>query len=366
MKNCPHCGVQIEEHAKFCGGCGQSLAAEQTKEPPQPKKKRKVRPAALIVLLAAIVLGAGAFFAIRHFTQGGSPGGGTGEIQPIDPSAPAHEQLMAQVGNTLVNARKQEDVGTTIQSEYSYGLAQAEASSLRYAIDTVLWLKGEGENLAQVVGGAPYPDWDAIVGAGLGSDAPFYFEGLLLTIQGKDAEAALCYQKAGANPTHKERDFYYLRDMGVEELYRLKERVTALELEIYEEYTPRTALLTGRTGAEFAPAYHLALARERAGQPEQALQCAVNALLSNPVQAELYSAAAAYAMDAGESAQAQGYLNEGLWAYPEDGTLNYLAAMFSFAAGDTETAKAFLQTARANAAGALLEKINALDGQMGG
>ncbi|MCC8026672.1 MAG: hypothetical protein LIP16_15400 [Clostridium sp.] len=293
-------------------------------------------------------------------------GGGSGEVQAIDPSAPAHEQLMAEVGNRLIHARQQDDMGAVIQSEYTYGLAQAEASSLRYAIDTVLWLKGEGENLAQVVGGVPYRDWDDIVGAGLGSDAPFYFEGLLLTIQGKDAEAELCYQRAKANPTCKERDFYYLRDMSVDELYGLKETVAALELEVYEEYTPRTALLAERTGAEFAPVYHLAMAAERTDRPEQALQCAVNALLANPAEAALYGAAAGYAIDAGESAQAQDYLNEGLWAFPQDGTLNYLAAAFSMAAGDTDAAKAFLQTARANADGPLLEKINALDGQMGG
>ena len=108
----------------------------------------------------------------------------------------------------------------------------------------------------------------------------------------------------------------------------------------------------------------LAMAAERAEELGQAFQCAVNALLANLAEAALYSAAVGYAIDAGEAARAQEYLNEGLWVFPEDGALNYLAA-YSLAAGDTGSARAF-QAARANAGGELLVRINALDGQIGG
>lgn len=103
--------------------------------------------------------------------------GGTSDdpgVQDVDPNAPAHEQLMTEVNNRLVWAAEQADVGMTFQSEYLYGVAQAEISSLRLCIDTVLWLMGEGDNLSQVIGNAPYKDWDAIVGAGPGSAAPFH------------------------------------------------------------------------------------------------------------------------------------------------------------------------------------------------
>ena len=233
-------------------------------------------------------------------TPSGTPTPGDA-VQTVDPDAPAHEQLMAEVNNRLVWAAEQADVGMTLQSEYLYGMAQAEISSLRLSIDTILWLMGEGENLSEVIGSAPYKDWDAIVGAGPGSDAPFYFEGLLLTIQGKDAEAEECYKKAEANPMHTERDFYYLRNMTVEELYALEEEVSALEDTVYDLYTPRTRLLAERTGAEFSPYYHLAMAEERADRPAEALQCAVNALLTNPLEPALFSAAAAYAMDAADA-----------------------------------------------------------------
>ena len=80
--------------------------------------------------------------------------GGTSDdpgVQDVDPNTPAHEQLMTEVNNRLVWAAEQEDVGMTFQSEYLYGVAQAEISSLRLCIDTVLWLMGEGDNLSQVI-----------------------------------------------------------------------------------------------------------------------------------------------------------------------------------------------------------------------
>ena len=39
---------------------------------------------------------------------------------------------------------------------------------------------------------------------------------------------------------YTERDFYYLRNMTVDELYKLKEDVSALENTVYQLYTPRT------------------------------------------------------------------------------------------------------------------------------
>jgi len=296
----------------------------------------------------------------------GAPPAPGDTIQTVDSDAPAHEQLMAEVNNRLVWAAEQADVGMTLQSEYLYGMAQAEISSLRLSIDTILWLMGEGENFSEVIGFAPYKDWDAIVGAGPGSDAPFYFEGLLLTIQGKYTEAEECYKKAAANPMHTERDFFYLRYMTVEELYMLEEEVSALENTVYDLYTPRTRLLAERTGAEFSPYYHLAMAQELSDRPAEALQCAVNALMTNPMEPSLFSAAAAYAMDAGEADVACEYINEGLYIYPEDSALNYMAALLSAAAGDNATAQSYLNTAKANAEGELLEQINALAGQIGG
>ncbi len=278
----------------------------------------------------------------------------------------AHVELMLQVRGLAEAASKQYDAGLTFQSEYLYGLAQAEISSLRLCVDYVLWLKGEGANLAEVIGDAPYRTWDEVVGAGLGSDAPFYFEGLLFRFQGEQDKAEECLRLAGANPLHQERDFYYLRRMSVEELYDLKAKAAELENELYGQYSPRTVLLDTRTGAEFSPAYHLAMAGEREGNAAEAAQCALNALLASPLTPSLYGNAAALELEAGNVDLAVEILNEGLFLAPEDPSVNYVAALYARASGNDASAKAFLETARAGAEGDLLDRIDALLGQLGG
>lgn len=287
-------------------------------------------------------------------------------VQAVDPDAPAHEQLMARAQNALLAAQQKTDLGLTLQGEYFYGQAQAELSSLRYAVDIILWLMGEGESLADVTAGAPYRDWDDIVAAGMGSPAPHYFEGLVLEIQGKTGESDLCYQRARANPTYEEMDFFYLRHMSVEELYNLRETVLEAENAVWMEYTPRTILCsTVRNGGEFSPTYHLALAAKAAetGNTVLAWNCARNALLCNPTQAELYASAVGYGLDAGD-AQAVEILNEGLFVFPADGALNYLAGAVAASSGDNAAAEEFLTVAEQNgdenikaACQALLEQI---------
>jgi hypothetical protein len=107
----------------------------------------------------------------------------------IDPNAPLHEQLTAEADLSVGYARQAANMGVPIQGEYYYGLALAEVSALRLCADHILWLKGEGETVDEIIGAAPYADWNDIVAAGLGSPMPFYFEGLLFKVQGKDAEA---------------------------------------------------------------------------------------------------------------------------------------------------------------------------------
>jgi tetratricopeptide (TPR) repeat protein len=301
-------------------------------------------------------------------TVSASSGAATGSSGIAEPAAdaPAHEQLFYEVRQMLETAEQQGNAGYPLVEEYLKGMAQAEISSLRQCADTTLWLRGEGANLAEVIGSAPYGSWDAIVGAGPGSDAPFYFEGLLFTFQGKDSEAQACYDKAAKNPQHKERDFYYLRNLSIEELYKVKEDAAALENEIWQSFTPRTKLLAERTGAEFLPEFHLTMADSCKDCPTDALQYAVNALLVNPFSSTLYSAAAVYAMDAYDVEQAVEFINEGLFMFPEDGTLNYVAALLCVSAEDNAQAKEFLKAAEAANDPDLKEQIDALYEQIGG
>ena len=372
MKHCPHCGVQVEEHAKFCGGCGQSLAVTQSPAAPPQKKKRKVwLPVLIVVLVAAI--GVGGFFAWKYLMPGGTPGSvGSGITPPAPPAsdAPAHEQLYYQSETMLGYARHAADMGVTLQAEYFYGLALAPVSSLRFCAENILWLKGEGETLEDIVKAAPYGTWDDIVGAGPGSPMPFYFEGLLYQVQGKETEAADCYKKAKANPIYEKPDFYYLKSMSVEELYALRDACVEKELAILNEYTPRTVLYAPRTGAEFSPVYHGALANEMltAGDGFAAHGCLLNAVLANPQIPDYYAPAILMGLEIGNADTAALLANEGLWAFPENGEINYAAATLAMASGDTAGAKAYLQTAKADAelSAAFSEQCDQLLSQIGG
>ena len=283
----------------------------------------------------------------------------------VDENAAAHEKLMAECRTYLDRANDLEDVGNVLTAEYLRGYAQAEVSSLRMCIDTILWLMGEGESLSDVIGAAPYLTWNDITGAGFGNDAPFYFEGLLYEIQGKKDEAEECYQKAAMNPEHKERDFYYLRHMSVEELYQLREQVLEMEYDISDQYTPRTALVKEPTGAEFSPAFHLALMKEYENSPTEMHQCAVNALLTNPTDPSLYSIAATTAINANKLEEAFEYVNDGLFLFKDDAELNYMAALLAASDDQKDDAKAFIARAKEKADEELMAKIQALSEQIG-
>lgn len=280
----------------------------------------------------------------------------------------ACDRLIADTEKFISDAELQYDVGNTFAADYLYGLAQAEISSLRLCIDTVMWLKGEGANLAEVIGNAPYKTWDDILGAGLGSDAPAYFESLIHTFRGETEKAADLTGKAEKNPVRKDRDFYFLRRLSVEELKKLKQTVAAEEERVAELYSPRSKLLSARTYAEFSPHYHLAMAQEKeaSGDLLLASQSALNALLTDPASPPLYAAAAAYALQSGNAELAYEVLNEGLRQFPEDASVLYIAAMYSYSAGDKQTASEYAEAAKKDADEALRAKIDALLERIGG
>ena len=55
-----------------------------------------------------------------------------------------------------------------------------------------------------------------------------------------------------------------------------------------------------------------------------------------------------------------------LFLAPEDASVNYMAATFAHASGDSEAAKTYLETAKKTASGSLLDQVNALNAQIGG
>ena len=307
----------------------------------------------LICLACAAALLCSCGFAGRLFGNGQKESGG------------AYGELKETVQSYLLTAQRQSDAGMSFSGGYYYGMAQAEVSSLRLCVDTVLWLLGEGENLQEVIGDAPFDSWDSIAAAGMGSDAPYYFEGLIHTFGGRDASAGECRRKAEANPSHRDRDFYYLRNLSVEELYSMKEELRELEDRIFSEYAPETVLCAARTGAEYAPQYHLALA-QLAEDPAAAARCALNALYTGPGESALYSAAAAYAIDASDAELGCRIVNEGLFLFPADAELNWLAAALSLAAGDSGAASSYLDAAEKTAGDDLMSEISAMRAKIGG
>jgi uncharacterized protein DUF3862 len=62
---CP-CGTSNADSARFCGGCGKPLAQPQVAAPPNHSLRL------LIILLAALAIGAGLYLSIRPETQGSS------------------------------------------------------------------------------------------------------------------------------------------------------------------------------------------------------------------------------------------------------------------------------------------------------
>ncbi len=363
MPKCSNCGAELNGIEKFCGVCGTPVAAQTVaipadNRPPKPKargQRKIIIPIICIVLIA--IIGGGAWLIYSNLIQGGDNEGTNGNSQPYQPpenappsTALAHEHLFYEADTMMAYARMAEDSGVTLQAEYVYGHALAPVSALRFCVDNILWLMGEGETVEDIVSAAPYGDWDEIVAVGLGSPMPLYFEGLLYDFQGMTSEAAECYKKAKANPNYMEQDFYYLKSMSIDELYALRSLAVEKELTILNEYTPRAHLYAERTGAEFAPEYHMALAGDKLkeGNSLAAFGSCLNAVIVNPHIPDYYATAILLGSQTSDHEMTLFILNEGLWAFPNNGEINYAAAMVEYAAGNVEGARAYLQTAQAD------------------
>ncbi len=373
MPNCSNCGAEINGAQKFCGVCGAPVSAQPVAAPtstgsfkspaiPQPtqgqrKSKKKILIPIVCALLVAVI-GGGGWLIYSNLNQNGASMSESSNSQPYQPPADAppstalaHEHLFYEADTMMAYARMAEDSGVTLQAEYVYGHALAPVSALRFCLDNILWLKGEGETVEDIVSAAPYGDWNEIVAVGLGSPMPFYFEGLLYDFQDMTAEATACYKKAEANPNFVVQDFNYLKSMSVDDLYELRSLVVEKELAILDEYTPRAHLYAERTGAEFAPEYHMALAGDKLkeGNSIAAAGSCLNAVIANPHIPDCYATAILLGSQTDDPEAALFILNEGLWAFPSNGEINYAAAMVEYSAGNTEGARAYLQTAQADA-----------------
>ncbi|MPM03974.1 hypothetical protein SDC9_50241 [bioreactor metagenome] len=225
-------------------------------------------------------------------------------------------------------------MGLQLQADYAYGWAAASVSSMRYCVDCLLYLKGEGKSLDEVVDGR-MGDWDEIASMNYASPYPWYFEGLVYNTQGKSDAAQSCYEKALLNtafsPEHDEA-LSVLHVMSVKELKSVKDKLTELEDKIFAAYEPEhTAYPREELG--FSDGYLRTLAREcLLREPTDyrgALLHYEAALRVNPFEGDNFVGCALMHLYLGEIDKTFFYVNEGLFVDPEHEGLNNIAAILN-------------------------------------
>ena len=262
-------------------------------------------------------------------SEAGTLSGSGGNADSI--SATSCDDFIALMSSIKERGDKTTQLGLQATGEYYYSFAGASTSALRYAVEYILWLKGEGDTLANFTSDSRYSGWDTIAEINYASPFTSYFEGLLLEIQGQYEESLKPYSIASIMPSFPDEglDFYYLKKMEVADLYALRDRLRDLEEEIYRAYKPK---LTGRDWDRylFNTDYLLGLSSESvdAGDYAKALEYARLALKADPFSADVWSNAAACALLAQDLPLTGSYVDEGLAIFPEEERLLELRRSF--------------------------------------
>ena len=229
--------------------------------------------------------------------------------------------------------------GLTLQAESYYAFAGSSVSSLRYAVEYILWLKGEGDTLDALAAESRYIGWDSIASVCYASPYPDYFEGLLWQIQGKTDEAKAAYENTLLNPAYPEDgvDFYYLRNMEIDALYSLRDELRDKETAIYGKYAPAPVSVE-RDPYLFDTEYLRAKSAEamEAGDYAAAAAYGKNAVLNDPLDPLNFRNAALCCVYNDEGGRAAAYLDAGLVIAPEDKGLNTLYEAFSQIGGEAQ------------------------------
>ena len=236
------------------------------------------------------------------------------------------------------------------QAVFYYSVAAAHVSALRYTVDNILWLKGEGNTVSELSGDR-LDNWTEIAALNYASAYAEYCQYLLLRMQAKDAEANIHYERAKKNPDCPAEDaFYDWKQKSVQDLYGLKKELEAMEDEIFRCYAPNTKPLESITGAEFTLDYHLQLAQLalELGNPAVALEAAENGIAVNPFSGRGYALAAMCALAMDDTDLMTDYLNEGFFNEPTCPVVNTYMALIAKQEGDMEKCQTHLDIAKAN------------------
>ena len=254
----------------------------------------------------------------------------------------SYSDFMEVMGDIKKYGDESAELNLTAQSEYYYSFAGASVSAFRYAVEYVLWLKGEGDTLASFTADSRYAGWDTIAEINYSSPYATYFEGMILDFQGKHDEAVTPVALASIMPMFPEEglDFSYLRTMEINDLYTLRDSLRALEDTIYGAYTPS---LTGREWDKYLFDEEYILEQTytcvQANDYGTALYYAKQGLKANPFDAKIWRNAAMSALYAEELTLMGAYVDEGLAIFPEDESLLALKQMMIDALEDMEVSE---------------------------
>lgn len=322
-QNCPRCKASVNGKASFCSLCGYPLKEQKSPRP-------KMTAVLVIIVIILLIAGLAAVLLLKHPTAPAA-----NEQSGSTTNKTASSSIYEQYVNTMEQLKEKGDGyvsnGMKLQAQYCYGIAGSSISALRFAVDNILCLKGEGKTLSEVVGEA-YGNWDTIASISYSSPYPYYFEGLIYQIQGKEEDAKKCYTNAIMNPSFPQKgvSFYYLNGLSVKELYTLKEELVTLEKNIYKEYTPDGGSCK-RDPMNFNDEYLRAKAKEALEQEpadyEAARQYYITALKVNPFEPKNFSSLALYAIYMEDMDNAVYYTNEGLWIDEKDEALNKIRVL---------------------------------------
>ena len=261
---------------------------------------------------------------------------GDEESAPVENvSAVTKDEYVKAVKDCLEKGKRCEKQFLDETAAYFYGFALSSAGSMRFAAEKILWLKGEGNDFSEVTSGSRYTDWDTLAAICYACPFPYYFEGLLCDIQGEGDRAAELYSYASVMDNFPEKglNFYYMRNLSVEELYALRDELRALEEEVCKEYIPE---FTGfeRTVYNFSAEYMRACALDLLEREkyDEAMIPVRYAVQFGHLDVSNWVTAVTAALGAEDFYRAASWLSEGLSYFPEnESLLGFKSAMLEVA-----------------------------------
>ncbi len=273
------------------------------------------------------ILGVIVLWVILVITSCGCTGGQTGAIKITEAYIDGFTKFY-ELGNEYT------DQGLQIQAQYAYGWSAASISAMRYCVDCLLYLGGEGDTLEDVVDGR-LGNWDEIAAMNYASPYPYYFEGLICSYQAKDEDARRYYEKALINPAfspENDEALMVLITMPTNELKSVKKKLTELEDKIYEVYKPERTNYP-RHELNYSDKYLRTLARESLVADESNYRTALwhyeAALAVNPFEGDNFVGCALMHLYMDEIDKALFYVNEGLFVDPDHEGLNRIATILN-------------------------------------